>query len=173
MLELARAMVGVSRDILRLVVSFLRSSGAIRAENLVFRKQLASYIERFIKPRRRDHTTRVSVALFTRLLDWRNTVLNVQPATIVRWHRLGWRIFGRWKCRAVRPSIPPELRLWSSSTARVGLAHVNVTATPSADWTLQQLGAVVGEEARIIILSMTETRSSPSILMTRSGHVGT
>ena len=28
------------------------------------------------------------------------------------------------------------------------LAHVNVTANPSADWTLQQLRAVVGEESR-------------------------
>jgi hypothetical protein len=93
MLEVARAIVGVSRDVLRMVVSFLRSSGAIRAENLVLRKQLASYIERRIKPRRLDHTTRVSVALFTRLFDWRDTVVNVQPATIVRRHRLGWRIF--------------------------------------------------------------------------------
>ena len=30
--------------------------------------------------------------------------------------------------------------------ARVGWPHVNVTANPSADWTLQQLRAVVGEE---------------------------
>ena len=40
MLQLARA------DILRLDVLFLRSSSAIRAENLVFRRQLARYIER-------------------------------------------------------------------------------------------------------------------------------
>lgn len=45
---------------------FLRSSGAIRAENLVLRKQLVSYIERRINPRRLDHATRVSLALFTR-----------------------------------------------------------------------------------------------------------
>src|ERR1700682_994419 len=110
MLQLARAIVGVAPEVLRLVVSFLRSSRAIRAENLVLRKQLASYIERGIKPRRVDHATRVSLALFTRLFDWRDAVVNVQPATVVRWHRLGWRIFWRWKCRAGRPPIPVELR---------------------------------------------------------------
>ena len=72
MLQLARAIVGVASDVLRLIVSFLRPSSAIRAENLVLRKQLASYIERGIKPRRVDHATRVSLALFTRLFDWRD-----------------------------------------------------------------------------------------------------
>ena len=57
-----------------------------------------------------DYATRVSLALFTRLLDWRNAVVNVHPSTMVRWHRLGWRIYWRWKCRAGRPPIPPELR---------------------------------------------------------------
>src|ERR1700736_2017368 len=109
MLLLARAIVGVASDVLRLGVSFLRSSSAIRAENLVLRKQLAWRIERGINPRRVDHATRVRLALFTRLFDWRDAVVNVQPATVVRWHRLGWRIFWRWKCRAGRPPIAPEL----------------------------------------------------------------
>ncbi|MET0166208.1 MAG: hypothetical protein ABW318_14535 [Vicinamibacterales bacterium] len=65
MLQLVRALVGVALDILRLVVSFLPSSRAIRTENVVLRKQLASYIERRIKPRRLDHATRVGLALFT------------------------------------------------------------------------------------------------------------
>src|SRR5216683_2784191 len=110
MLESARAIVGIAWDLLQLAVSFLRSSRALRAENLVLRKQLASYIERGIKPRRVDHATRVSLALFSRLLDWRDAVVIVRPSTIVRWHRLGWRIFWRLKCRAGRPRIPPELR---------------------------------------------------------------
>jgi len=93
MLQLARAIVGVASEVLRLVVSFSRSSTAIRAENLVLRKQLASYIERGIKPRRVDHATRVSLALFSRLFDWRDAVVIVRPSTMVRWHRLGWRIF--------------------------------------------------------------------------------
>src|ERR1700674_5485180 len=87
MLQLARAIVGILSDILRLGVSFLRSSSAIRVENLVLRRQLARYVERGIKPRRVDHVTRVSLALFTRLFDWRDAVVNVRPATVVRWHR--------------------------------------------------------------------------------------
>ena len=83
MLQLARAIVGVASEVLSLVVSFLRSSRAIRAENLVLRKQLASYIERGIKPRRVDHATRVSLALFSRLFDWRDAVVIVRPSTIV------------------------------------------------------------------------------------------
>jgi hypothetical protein len=57
-----------------------------------------------------DHATRVSLALFSRLFDWRDAVVNVRPSIIVRWHRLGWRIFWRLKCRGGRPPIPPELR---------------------------------------------------------------
>jgi hypothetical protein len=64
MLPLARAFVGVASDVLRVIVSFLRSSSAIPAENLVLRKQLASYVERGIKRRRVDHATRISLALF-------------------------------------------------------------------------------------------------------------
>jgi putative transposase len=110
MLQLARAIVGVTSDLLRLIVSFCRSSGAIRAENVVLRRQLARYLERGIKPKRVDHATRVSVALFSRLFDWHDAVVIVRPSTIVRWHRWGWRIFWCRKCRAGRPPIPPELR---------------------------------------------------------------
>src|SRR5437867_1499857 len=93
MLHLVRAIVGVLSDVGRLGVLFLRSSNAVRVENLILRKQLARYIERGIKPRRVDHATRVSLAVFSRLCDWRQSVVNVRPSTMVRWHRLGWRIF--------------------------------------------------------------------------------
>ena len=49
MLQLVRAIVGVAWDFLRLGVSFLRSSSAIRVENLVLRRQLARYVERGIQ----------------------------------------------------------------------------------------------------------------------------
>ncbi len=117
MLRLARAIIGVVSDVLRLGVSFLRTASAIRAENLVLRRQLARYVERGIKPLRVDHVTRVSLALFSRLFDWRDAVVNVRPATIIRWHRMGWRSFWRRKCRAGRLPIPLELRSLSRRMA--------------------------------------------------------
>ena len=110
MLAFAGTIVGVLADILKLGVLFFRASGAIRAENLVLRRQLARYLERGIKPRRMDHATRVCLSVFSRLFNWRDAIVIVRPSTIVRWHRLGWRIFWRRKCRAGRPPIPPELR---------------------------------------------------------------
>jgi hypothetical protein len=79
MVQLVRAIVGIASVVLRLGVLFLRSSSAIRAENLVLRKQLVSYFERGVKPRRVDHATRISLALFTRLFDCCDAVVNVQP----------------------------------------------------------------------------------------------
>jgi hypothetical protein len=51
MLQLARAIVEVLSDLVKLAVLFLRPASAIRAENLALRRQLAAYIERGVKPR--------------------------------------------------------------------------------------------------------------------------
>ncbi len=110
MYRLAQLATGFISDILRLGLSFFRSSTAIRAENLVLRRKLAKYLERSVKARKVDALTRISLALFTRLFDWREAVVLVRPATIIRWHRLGWRLFWRGKCRIGRPPIPVELR---------------------------------------------------------------
>ena len=110
MLELARAILVVLADFLRLGVLFLRSASDIRAENLSLRKQLAAYIERGIRSRQLDHAGRVSLSVLTRLFGWRDAIVIVRPSTVIRWHRLGWRIFWRWKSRAGRPRIPPELQ---------------------------------------------------------------
>ena len=89
MLHLVRAIVGIRSDLSRLAVLFVRSTNSVRAENLILLKQLAWYIERGIKPGRMDHATRVSLAVFSRLCNWRQAVVNVRPSTMFRWHRLG------------------------------------------------------------------------------------
>jgi len=43
--------------------------------------------------------------------NWRAALLLVQPATVVRWHRQGFRYYWRWKSRGRgRPRIDPEIR---------------------------------------------------------------
>ena len=81
-------------DAVRWVVLLFRSTGAVQAENLFLRRQLALYIERGVQPRRVDAATRVGLAVLARLFEWRSALVVVQPATMIRWHRAGWRLFG-------------------------------------------------------------------------------
>ena len=110
MVSLLRIASLLVEDAFRWVLLLFRSAEALRAENLFLRRQLALYIERGVRPRRIDAATRVSLALLARLFDWRGALVVVQPATMIRWHRAGWRLLWRMKSRAGRPPIPRELR---------------------------------------------------------------
>jgi putative transposase len=110
MVTLAKIAGRLIEDVFRWVVLLFRSTETIRAENLFLRRQLALYIERGVRPRRVDAASRVSLALLAKLLDWRSALVVVQPATMIRWHRAGWRLLWRAKSRRGRPPIPEELR---------------------------------------------------------------
>ena len=69
-----------------------------------------SYIERGVQRHPVDAATRFSLVVLARLFDWRDALAVVQPATMIRWHRAGWRLLWRMKSRAGRPAIPMELR---------------------------------------------------------------
>src|SRR3977135_3290964 len=97
-------------DVVTLAGFAVTSRSQLAAENLFLRKQLALYHERRVKPRRPDPATRVVLVLLSRLLDWRTLLTVVQPDTLIRWHRQGWRLLWRWKSRPGRPPIPRELQ---------------------------------------------------------------
>jgi putative transposase len=59
--SLLRTVLCIAADLLRLGLSGLRSHGQLAAENLFLRKQLALYMERQVKPRRADDTTRIAL----------------------------------------------------------------------------------------------------------------
>jgi hypothetical protein len=45
--------------------------------------------------------------------DWRTSLFLVQPATVIGWHRKGFRLFWTWKVRQGqpgRPAVPQEVR---------------------------------------------------------------
>ena len=88
----------------------LRPSAVLAAENLFLRKQLAFYQERHVKPRRATDATRFALVWLSHRFNWRQALAMVQPATFIRWHRQGFRLFWRWKSQPGRPPIPPELQ---------------------------------------------------------------
>jgi transposase InsO family protein len=110
MVALLKIAVHLLADVLRFVILLFRTIQSIQTENLFLRRQLALFMERGVRPRRVNAATRVSLALLARMFDWRDALAVVQPATMIRWHRTGWRLFWRFKSRPGRPRIPTELR---------------------------------------------------------------
>jgi putative transposase len=109
--HLVRTACRVLLDFLRLLALTCRSRSAVEAENLFLRKQLAPFQERETKPRRADDSTRWLMSFVSRWFDWRNALVVVQPDTLIRWHRKGFRLFWRWKSRPTgRPRLLKDLQ---------------------------------------------------------------
>jgi putative transposase len=81
-------------------------------ENLLLRHQLHVALRSRPRPdlKTRD---RFFWMLVRRLVpDWKQHLILVQPETVVRWHRQGWRFYWRWRSghRLGRPRLSPEVR---------------------------------------------------------------
>jgi putative transposase len=116
--SLLRAASRLLEDLLAFVRLGLMSRAHLSAENLFLRKQLALYQERRTKSRRPDAATRVALVLLSGWLDWRSMLTVVQPDTLIRWHRQGWRLFWRWKSCPGRPPIPADVQRLIIAMAR-------------------------------------------------------
>ncbi len=97
-------------DACRFLVLCLWPSPALVAEILFLRKQLSQYQERQVKPGRINDATRVAMVWLSRFFDWKSALVIVQPATLLRWHRKGFRLFWRWKSKPGRSALPKDVR---------------------------------------------------------------
>ena len=96
-----------------LVADLFKSRCRLEAENLFLRHQLAIALRRAPPRFRLRGGDRALLTWMTRL--WPSligAVQVVQPETILRWHRAGFKVFWRWKSRnrAGRPRIDRGLR---------------------------------------------------------------
>ncbi len=82
-------------------------------ENLALRQQLA-VLQRSVKRPRFRRRDRAFWVLLSRIWsNWRSALTIVQPGTVVRWHRRGFKLYWRWKSRkrgSGRPPVSPEIR---------------------------------------------------------------
>jgi hypothetical protein len=100
----------VVRILLRLL---LQSRSALAAENLALRQQVA-LLQRSVKRPRLNRRDRIFWVWLSRLWrGWRSSFLVVQPETVLRWHREGFRFYWRWKSRkrCGRPKLDAEIRV--------------------------------------------------------------
>ena len=96
------------------VAGLFKSRRRLEAENLFLRHQLNIALRR--APSHRSWISRCDLALLVWMTWLWPSLIDVsrmvQPATILRWHRAGFRAYWRWKSRsrAGRPRVSRELR---------------------------------------------------------------
>jgi hypothetical protein len=99
--------------ILGMLASLFQSRAKLEAENLVLRQQI-NVLRR--QASKRPHLNNTDRFLFVWLYHWFPFVLEaiaiVRPETIIRWHRVGFRAYWRWRSRSRvgRPKVSAELR---------------------------------------------------------------
>ncbi len=102
--------------LLRLIWAVVRALFAKRAdlvaENLALRQQLIVLHRRTKRPRLKTKDRVFWLWLARSWRRWRESLIVVKPATVVRWHRQGFKYYWAWKSRhkGGRPAIDPEVR---------------------------------------------------------------
>jgi transposase InsO family protein len=138
------------------VADLFKSRCRLEAENSLLRHQLAIALRRAPPRLRLRGSDRALLVWMTRL--WPNlldAVQVVQPETILRWHRAGFRVFWRWKSRnrAGRPRIDRGLR--------------DLIRRMSRENPLWGASRIHGE---LLMLGFEVAQSTVSKYMTRSGR---
>jgi len=106
-------MVALLHLILAILITPFKPKCRLEAENAALRQQLVVFRRKF---RGRVKLTNSDRWFFIQLYRWFPSILNVitiiQPETLVRWHRAGFRRYWRWKSQSLggRPQIDAELR---------------------------------------------------------------
>ena len=127
-------------------------------ENLALRHQLAVLTRSGDRPRFRPADRLLWIALRWFWDRWRDSLVLVHPATVVRWHREGFRRYWAWKSRrrSGRPRVDPDLvRL----IRRMATANP-LWGAPRIHGELLKLGIEVSE--RTVSRYMPKQRKPPS-----------
>jgi putative transposase len=129
-----------SRPLVRGAIADLaRGKPQLVAENALLRQQLIVLGRTAKRPRFTPTDRALLVLLASRVRAWRQAVLLVQPETLLRWHRAGFRLLWRGKSapRCRQPRVPAdtadlirrmarENRLWGAERIRGELTKLGL-----------------------------------------------
>src|SRR5215471_14782926 len=86
--------------------SYLRTQADNQLEMLALRHQIVVLQRQNPKPKLKPADRRFWVALSQFWSRWRSALWIVKPATVIDWHRRGFRWYWTWKVRHGRPGRP-------------------------------------------------------------------
>ncbi len=139
-------MAGMITLILTGLLRGVRTQRSLVLENLALRHQLAVLQRTAPRPRLRT-ADRLFWVLLSRLWNgWTDAVSIVQPATVIRWQRTGFKLFWTWKSRRNgpgRPAVAPEVR---ALIRRMSKANP-LWGAPRIHGELQKLGVEISQAA--------------------------
>ncbi len=136
--------------VLAVLASPFKSKSRLEAENAVLRHQLI-VLRR--KVRRRAQLTNNDRWFLVQMYRWFPSILTVvtivQPETLVRWHRAGFRRYWRWKSnsRGGRPRVEMELRVLILCLSEIKFAHTDDEVRPEM--------ALAQCDQRLVLLAAT------------------
>ncbi len=101
---------GILKVCLLLLRALLVPKGRLAIENLALRQQLAVCKQSVKRPKLRPRDRIFWVWLSRVWPNWRSVLAIVQPDMVIKWHRMGFKRYRRWKSRPGKPGRPPIAR---------------------------------------------------------------
>src|SRR5262245_60262152 len=97
--------------VLGAAADLVRRKPELVVENAFLRQQLIVLARSTRRPRITSADRALLVLLASRRRTWRQALVIVQPATLLRWHRAGVRLVWRWRSapRSRQPRVAPDV----------------------------------------------------------------
>jgi len=157
-------MTGSLKQIVRLffgLFGLFKKQPDLILENLALRQQLSIYQYTIKRPKIRIRDRIFWVILSRRWKNWRNALIVVQPDTVIRWHKKGFKLFWRFKSRKTgsgRPPFEPETRKLIEDMAKTN----PLWGAPRIHGELLKLGIDISERTVSNIIKKCRPPGPPS-----------
>jgi len=132
------------RFLLLTVRSLVKTRSALLLENLALRQQLAVIRGSVKRPRLRFRDRLFWVILSRVWRGWKKPLVVVKPATVIGWHRKGFKLFWKRKSRRTGPGRPRVSKETRDLVRRIAEANP-IWGAPRIHGELKKLGIDVSE----------------------------
>ena len=135
-------MLNLLRALLFAALAFVKKRRELAVEILALRHQLGVLKRSVKRPRLGNVDRGLWVLLSRRRAGWSDALTVVRPATLIKWHRAGFRRYWTWRSRPKggRPAIDPQVRALIRR-----MATANMWGAPRIHGELLKLGIQISE----------------------------